>query len=182
MEIDFNILKNVAPEDVAEVIEAERETIAAEAERAREYQAYLDSLNRHKRHNIKRRAKKACHRAFDRAIEKGGVPAGVTKDDPEIMAFYELAVAMEKVTGIPHSVDHRIPLNEVCRKTWLATGVKRQTACGLHHPNNLEVVPLSYNRGIKKDWFDSDWPAWTSDERYDEMFDADEDVEDRIPF
>ncbi|MEP6065902.1 MAG: hypothetical protein ABJ246_08705 [Paracoccaceae bacterium] len=182
MEVDKGILKNVAPEDIAEVLEAERETNALEEERKREYEAYLATLSRHQRHNLKRRAKKACEQAHDRAKAQNAVPPGVKRDNAEIHTMYELSVVMEKVRRIQHSVDHKIPLKGICRKTWIASGVRKQTVCGLHVPDNLEVVPLSFNRDIKKDWFGSDWPAWPISEDFELGFDIDDDGDDEPPF
>ena len=43
MNVDQRILKNVPQEDIAEVIEAELETIADEEKREEEYEAFLAS-------------------------------------------------------------------------------------------------------------------------------------------
>lgn len=77
MEIKKRILKNVAPEDISGVLEAERETIAQEEERQREIEAYLATLSGHQLHNLKRRAKKASEQALDRANAKKAVPPWV---------------------------------------------------------------------------------------------------------
>ena len=165
MNVDQRILKNVPQEDIAEVIEAELETIADEEKREEEYEAYLASLNRHKRYDLKRRqAKKPCYRAFKRASDANAVPPGVTRDDADILAKFELSVALTRSKRTPHSVDHIVSLKGICRKTYLASGVRKHIVCGLHTANNLEVVPLGFNRDIKKDWFDSDWPAWPVEE------------------
>jgi hypothetical protein len=54
-------------------------------------------------------------------------------DRAAIAEFYMKAVQMTKDTGIPHEVDHIIPL--------VSTVV-----CGLHVPSNLEVIPAVENR------------------------------------
>lgn len=152
----------MTPEEVdAEAAEAERETEAFEAAWQAEIEAYLKTVGPQKRHNIKRRAKKAYDTAMSRAKEKKAVPAWLTNEDKAaVLKLYELAVALEKVTRVPHSVDHIIPLKGVCRKIWRASGKTeyRHVVCGLHVPDNLHAIPLQTNRKIKKDWFDSDWP------------------------
>ena len=148
-------------EAAAEAAEAERETEAFEAARQAEIEVYLKTLDKDKRHNCKRRGKKAYDAAMSRAREKKAVPSWLTDEDKAaIFAMFELAVALEAVTRVPHSVDHIIPLRGVCRKIWRASGKTeyRHVVCGLHVPGNLRVIPLGINRNIKKDWFDSDWP------------------------
>ncbi len=144
----------------AEADEADRETEAFEAAWQAEIEAYLKTLDKDKRHNIKRRAEKAYDSAMRRAKQKNAVPAWLTDEDKApILKLYEFAVAREKVTREPHSVDHIIPLKGVCRKIWRASGRTeyRHVVCGFHGPDNLRVIPLGINRNIKKDWFDSDW-------------------------
>ncbi|MCB1466217.1 MAG: hypothetical protein KDK08_03515 [Rhizobiaceae bacterium] len=145
----------------AEEAEADRETVAFEAAWQAEIEAYLKTVGPQKRHNIKRRAQKAYDSAMRRAEAKNAVPAWLTDEDKAaILKLYELAIALEKVTRVPHSVDHIIPLVGVCRKIWRASGKTehRHVVCGLHVPGNLRVIPLQTNRKIKRDWFDSDWP------------------------
>lgn len=54
-------------------------------------------------------------------------------DRNNFLPFYELAQHMTKSTGIPHEVDHIIPL-------------KNNLVCGLNVPWNLRVIPASQNR------------------------------------
>lgn len=167
----------------AEVAEAERDTEALEAAWQVEIDAYLKSLDKDKRHNIKRRAKKNYDEAMRRARKKNAVPAWLTDEDKAaILKLYELVVALERVTRVPHAVDHIIPLVGICRKTWLASGkiAYHRTVCGLHVPDNLRVIPLQTNRKIKKDWFDSNWPEhdmrWYTSDEPSVIYDGDEEI------
>lgn len=51
----------------------------------------------------------------------------------DIEHFYIMARTLTELTGVPHEVDHIIPLNN-------------DTVCGLHVPDNLRVVSMDYNR------------------------------------
>ena len=51
----------------------------------------------------------------------------------EIKDFYVLAKTLTDFTGIPHEVDHIVPLNHA-------------DVCGLHVPANLQVICKSDNR------------------------------------
>jgi hypothetical protein len=149
----------MTPEQVnAEEAEAARETAFFKLLQEVDHEAYLSTLTPHQRYYRKHRARRAHEAALDRAAGKNAVPSWLTEEDlAEILALFELAVALETKTGIPHSVDHIIPITGICRKTWRACGRRVHTVCGLHVPENLRVVPLAINRDIKSDWFDSDW-------------------------
>jgi hypothetical protein len=69
--------------------------------------------------------------ARKRAAKRQATPAWADLD--AIKAFYARADALAKETGIPHEVDHVIPLNH-------------ESVCGLHVPENLQVLTKSGNR------------------------------------
>lgn len=54
-------------------------------------------------------------------------------DKKKIAAFYRLAAHLTHKTGIPHEVDHIIPL-------------QGRDVCGLHVETNLRVIPRKENR------------------------------------
>lgn len=57
-------------------------------------------------------------------------PGWANKD--AILAVYELAARMTRETGVPHQVDHIVPL-------------KGRNMCGLHVENNLQVLTKAAN-------------------------------------
>lgn len=79
----------------------------------------------------KRSDKRAAIRAKARAKEKAGVAAWA--DLRAIEAFYTEAARLTRETGIPHEVDHIIPLSG-------------EVISGLHVETNLQIVPRSVNR------------------------------------
>jgi hypothetical protein len=62
-------------------------------------------------------------------------------DMKKIRAVYRAAAKLTKETGIPHHVDHMVPLNS-------------KLVCGLHVENNLQVLPWIEN--LKK--WNTTWP------------------------
>ncbi len=78
----------------------------------------------HKPENAKRRAKR-------RAMQLAAMPAWV--DQAALQAIYDQRAVIERETGIPHEVDHIVPL-------------AGKTVCGLHVPWNLRVIPAAENR------------------------------------
>lgn len=80
----------------------------------------------------RRREKKPHRKAKDarrRAIKKQAFVSLTTADQHRIVALYAEAARRTAETGIAHHVDHDVPL---------ALG-------GLHHPDNMLVVPASIN-------------------------------------
>ena len=53
--------------------------------------------------------------------------------DPAIAAIYAESERLTRETGIPHEVDHIYP-------------IQGKTVTGLHHEDNLRVVPRHVNR------------------------------------
>lgn len=75
--------------------------------------------------------KRAAMRAKARASRMNRLPIWAQHQDIE--AIYSLAAELTSKTGIPHEVDHIIPLN--------GDGV-----CGLHVKENLQIITRSENR------------------------------------
>jgi len=96
-------------------------------------------VNREKLREKERRTyRKSSAKAIARArrhqlLKKRAEPLWLTLDMQQaILAVYEEAVRLAKETGIPHHVDHIIPLNN-------------SKVCGLHVPWNLQAIPASAN-------------------------------------
>ncbi|WBU54156.1 HNH endonuclease signature motif containing protein [Paracoccus sp. SCSIO 75233] len=82
----------------------------------------------------------ACERTYQtqyagvrRAAEINATPDWLTADDhSEIRGVYTKAARLTEATGIPHHVDHIVPL-------------KHPLVCGLHIPKNLQVLTGTEN-------------------------------------
>lgn len=157
----------MTPEEIeAEAAEAERETQQALAKRF----AGRTALTKDQRYYTKNRARRLAESAARRAED--AVPPWLTANQKKaIIAIYQETVDAGEVTGVPHAADHFVPLVGFCRKTWRATGERKQVVCGLHVPWNLRSIPLSINRDIKGEWFFSDWPV-----EVDPNYQRDEDI------
>lgn len=65
------------------------------------------------------------------ASHQNATPAWVSLDD--VLEFYANADYISRLTGIPHEVDHVVPL-------------KNSNVCGLHVPWNLQLLTRDENR------------------------------------
>lgn len=75
-----------------------------------------------------------------RAVKKMATPPWLTQDDFEaISALYAEAKRLSDETGLPHHVDHIVPLNH-------------PLICGLHVPGNLQVIPANDNLKKSNKW------------------------------
>ncbi len=86
-----------------------------------------------------REAKAACA-ARGRAARIGATPSWADRD--KIAAFYRLARKMTVETGVPHEVDHIIPL-------------QGKNVCGLHVETNLQVITKSENSRKQNKFIDA---------------------------
>jgi hypothetical protein len=85
-------------------------------------------------------------KAQRRAAKLKATPKWLTTSQlDEIKAMYVLADELTKSTGIPHQVDHIVPL-------------QGSNVCGLHVPWNLQVIAASKNAS-KGNKFDPDSPV-----------------------
>lgn len=89
--------------------------------------------------------------AHRRALKLQATPRWLTAEHKAAMrAVYEEAARMTKATGIPHHVDHIVPLKATCPIT------RKRNASGLHIPANLQIIPAADNLS-KNCWFDGGW-------------------------
>jgi len=103
----------------------------------------MATVDRHTRYNIKNRAKRAAAAA---KVHAGpAAPPWLTPElNAEIVAIYQESIDWEKATGIPHEVDHLVPLAASHKGIrWL---------CGLHIPWNLRAIPKHLNQD-RSNWF-----------------------------
>jgi len=92
----------------------------------------------------------ACDYVARRNAQKlNATPSWLADADLEkISTLYTEAARLTEATGIPHHVDHRIPLQGRDRKT------KQPNVCGLHVPENLQIItgPDNLTKGGWWDW------------------------------
>ncbi|MCR9225774.1 MAG: hypothetical protein NXH70_17045 [Hyphomonas sp.] len=131
----------------AEAAEAERETLAHEAVRKAEWEAWVASLpTKHQRYYNRNKVQRSFEAAMARAKKLDAVPDWLTDAQRrKIFEVYEAADALHDVTGIPHEVDHIVQLVGKNK-------AGEPVICGLHVPWNLRAIPWSLNRK-RGDWF-----------------------------
>jgi hypothetical protein len=87
-----------------------------------------------------RRDYQRAYTAYRNALKLKATPRWLTAEHhAAIRAIYEEAARLTIETGIPHHVDHDVPLKATCPVT------KQRNACGLHVPWNLKPMPASDN-------------------------------------
>lgn len=108
-----------------------KETYAAFPERQKASTAAWAEKNKHVL---------AAKEAKRRAAQLQRTPAWLTQQDLEIMKdIYFYAKALEEATGIPHHVDHIIPL-------------QGKSVSGLHVPTNLQILSQAENCSKSNTW------------------------------
>ena len=101
---------------------------------------YKEKVTKRNRNNDYKESKRMSN-AKRRAAKLKRTPSWLTdKDWKDIKEFYVEADRLTKETGVPHHVDHIIPL-------------QGEFVSGLHVPSNLQVITASENssKGIKVD-------------------------------
>lgn len=84
-------------------------------------------------HYKENKAKYAAKRAKRRATQLQATPKWLSKTYfTRIECKYSLAAMFSKYSGVPHAVDHIVPL-------------QGETVCGLHVPWNLQVITVTNN-------------------------------------
>jgi len=99
--------------------------------RADKYDAYSKAYRAKNRQRVQ--ALQTARNAKYKAAKKQSTPPWLTaKDFEKILVRYLEAACMSRVSGVPHEVDHIVPLQGV-------------DVCGLHVPWNLRVITKSFN-------------------------------------
>ena len=78
--------------------------------------------------------KRAANVRYRQLVKSHATPAWLSKDQKDKMvAYYKEAAGLTKAKGIPHEVDHIVP-------------IRGKQVCGLHVPWNLQVLTSAENR------------------------------------
>ena len=113
----------------------------------------IDSAARQKRYKMdcEYRARIVARESAKRATRKRAAPAWLTdRHLSQIEAVYAEAAALSQSTGIPHQVDHIVP-------------IAGRNVCGLHVPWNLQILTQSQNAS-KGNRYD-DWKGFRGGHR-----------------
>ena len=104
------------------------------ASKVRHHENPIQQKARSRRYRLAHKDVICKNAAKRRAIKLKATPIWLTKDDHEYIAeLYKIAQELTEQTGVPHEVDHIHPL-------------KGKSVCGLHCPDNLQVIPRAENR------------------------------------
>lgn len=88
-------------------------------------------------------ARVRSYKAKRRAKERSATPPWIAKEHLDaIRAIYEEAERLTQETGIPHQVDHIVPLSG-------------KTVSGLHVPWNLRAIPAVENNRRPRVWVEA---------------------------
>ena len=109
------------------------------------YQKNLGEIKEYKKKYKQKNPEKInMYSAKRRAIKRNACPDWLTQEHHSAIAeFYNKAQELTKETGIPHHVDHIVPLKG--KSYDLGTKRMRHTVSGLHVPWNLRVVSAEDN-------------------------------------
>lgn len=122
-----------------------------ERERARRKNPAYQEYNRKYLRTPSQQKYSTAYAARRRAVKLKATPPWLTDSDKAAMrALYDEAARLTEVTGIPHHVDHIVPLRATCPIT------RQRNACGLHIPANLQVIPATDNLS-KNCYFNGGW-------------------------
>ena len=97
--------------------------------RSPQYKAYKRSLNAVYRQTPHGKAVSAANCAKRRAWKRKQSPKLNSTERQQVIAIYKRCQELTESTGIPHHVDHIIPLSKQ----------------GDHHPNNLQILTATEN-------------------------------------
>ena len=120
----------------------------------REKEYRIKNRDKIKEYQVKNRDKINTKGARYRANKRNACPDWLTQEHHNVIAdLYATAQKITKETGIPHHVDHIVPLKG--KSYDMGTRRMKHTISGLHVPWNLQVVPAEDN--LSKSCRYSEW-------------------------